>query len=144
MNWKRLLPLVAASSAWLAQSPGQPPPSAPLLTNLATAKWTHDPGDPPGSESVMLREDSKTGGMELLVRYPAGHVFAPHWHSANERMILLEGRMSLKHGGRETFLDPGGYAYLPAKEVQRLSCVSKTRCTFYVYWDGKLDFHTVK
>jgi hypothetical protein len=30
---------------------------------------------------------------------------------------------------------------LPAREVQKLACVSKTRCTFYVYWDGKLDFH---
>jgi quercetin dioxygenase-like cupin family protein len=144
MKWKTRLPLVAAASIWLAQSPGQPGPAGAVLTNLAGAKWTHDAGDPPGSESVLLREDPKTGGMELLVRYPAGHVFTPHWHSANERMIVLEGRISLRNSDRETFLDPGGYAYLPAKEVQRMSCASKTRCTFYVQWDGQLDFHSVK
>jgi len=77
----------------------------------------------------------------LLVRYPAGHVFAPHWHTANERIVLLEGRMSLRQTDGERFLDPGGFAFLPAREPQRLSCVSKTRCTFYVYWDGKLDNH---
>ena len=83
--------------------------------------------------------------MELLVRYPAGHVFAPHWHSVNERILVLEGRLSVKVGeaGR-TSLDPGGFAYLPAKEVQRLTCTSKSRCTFYISWDGKLDTHKVQ
>src|ERR1044071_2445992 len=113
-----------------------------VIANHAAAKWAHEAGDPPGSESVTLREDPRTGAVELLVRYPAGHVFKPHWHTANERMVLIEGRMSLRQGDRpETFLEPGGYAYLPAREVQRSACVSQTRCTFYVYWDGKLDFH---
>jgi quercetin dioxygenase-like cupin family protein len=116
--------------------------SQTIITNHSTAKWVHEAGDAPGSESVTLREDPQTGALELLVRYPAGHVFKPHWHSANERMILIEGRMSLRQGnGPETFLESGGYAFLPAKEVQRSACISKTRCTFYVYWDGKLDFH---
>jgi quercetin dioxygenase-like cupin family protein len=112
-----------------------------VLANLAAARWSHEPGDPPGSDSVTLREDSQTGALEQLARYPPGHVFAPHWHTANERIILLEGRMSIGPSGDEKFLDPGGYAFLPAKEVQHMACVSKTRCTFYVYWDGKLDFH---
>ena len=128
--------LLMAAGVALAQS---------VATNLADAKWTHDKGDPPGSESVLLREDPKTGGMELLVRFPAGHVIAPHWHSANERVILAEGRLSLRVGSSpEVILDPGGFAWLPAKEVQHLSCVSKTRCTFYLSWDGKLDTHKVQ
>jgi hypothetical protein len=122
----------------------QPSSSSAVIANLATAKWTHDAGDPPGSENVLLREDPKTGGMELMVRYPGGHVFRPHWHSANERIILIEGRLSLKQPEGEKFLEPGGYAFLPAKEVQRLACVSQTRCTFYVYWDSKLDFNPAR
>lgn len=118
----------------------QPIANTAVVANLATAKWVHDAGDPPGATNVLLREDAKSGGMELLVRYPAGHTFRPHWHSANERIILLEGRLSLG----EKFLDPGGYAFLPAKEVQRLSCVSKTPCAWYMAWDGKLDFHSAQ
>jgi len=118
----------------------QPAPK-PIVANQATAQWTHDAGDPPGSESVTLREDAQTGGLELLVRYPAGHTFRPHWHTANERIVLLEGRLSLKQDDAELFLEPGSYAFLPARQVQRMSCVSKTRCAFYVYWDSKLDFH---
>jgi quercetin dioxygenase-like cupin family protein len=127
--------LIAAGVA-LAQS---------VVTNIAGAKWTHDKGDPPGAESVFLREDAKTGGMDLLVRFPAGHVIAPHWHSVNERVIVAEGKLSVRVGSAaEVLLDPGGYAFLPAKEVQRISCVSKTQCTFYLQWDGKLDNHKVQ
>lgn len=109
--------------------------------NPGEAKWEREAKDPPGAESVTLREDAKTGGLELLVRYPAGHKFAPHWHSANERILLIEGRLSIQVGDVKKTLEPGGYAYLPAKEVQRMACVSDTRCGFYIYWDGKLDFH---
>ena len=117
----------------------------PVLTNLGTARWTHDKGAPPGSESVLLRQDAQTGAMELLVRYPAGHVFAPHWHSVNERIVVLEGKLSIRVGtAAETSLEAGGFAFLPAKEVQRLACTPASRCTFYIYWDGKLDNHKVQ
>jgi len=112
-----------------------------VIVNPTENKWQHDPGDPPGSQSIVLREDAKTSEIELLARYPPGHVFPPHWHSANERIVLLEGRMSITNGNTVEYLDSGGFAYLPAKELQRMACVSQTECRFYVYWDGKLDFH---
>jgi quercetin dioxygenase-like cupin family protein len=107
------------------------------LVNPGVAKWTPARD---GTESVVIREDDQT--TEYLVRVPAGHVFRPHWHSVDERTVLLEGRLSLRQGdGPETLLDAGGYAFLPAKEAQHTKCVSTTRCAFYVRWDGKLDFH---
>jgi quercetin dioxygenase-like cupin family protein len=79
-----------------------------------------------------------------LVRYPAGHVIAPHFHDSNERLIVAEGQMTLKKDTGDAVIDAGGYAYLPAKEVQRLSCTSKTRCTFYLLWDGNPQSHPAK
>jgi hypothetical protein len=50
--------------------------------------------------------------------------------------------LSLQQGkAPETVLEAGGYAFLPAKEAQHTKCVSTTRCAFYVFWDGQLDFH---
>jgi len=136
MKSKLLLSLAAMGLLW-----SQAGPNTAIIANLADVKWTRDPGDAPGSDGVMLREDPKTGATELLARYPPGHVFKPHWHNVNERIVLLEGRLSLHQGESERFLDAGGFAFLPAREVQRMSCVSKTRCVFYAYWDGKLDFN---
>jgi len=115
--------LIVMAGLLLAESGGV------VVVNPGTAKWQ--------AESVVLREDAQTGALELFARYPAGHVFEPHWHSVNERMVLVEGRVSVNHAP----LEPGGFAYLPAKQVHTMTCVSATRCSFYVSWDGHLDFH---
>jgi hypothetical protein len=49
---------------------------------------------------------------------------------------MLEGRLSLRHEDTEIFLDPGGCGFLPARELPTMACGSKTRCSFYVSWDG--------
>jgi quercetin dioxygenase-like cupin family protein len=90
----------------------------PILANLDTANWTHDKSDPPGMESVVLREDSQTGGMEMLVRFPPGHLIKPHYHESNERILVLEGQLTVRQDSGETALHPGGFAFLPAREVQ--------------------------
>lgn len=112
-----------------------------IIVNPAEAKWEASKGK---SESTTLREDPKTGAVELFARYPAGHVFAPHWHDSNERVVLIEGRLMMEEKDSKKFLESGGYAYLPAHKVQRMTCVSETRCAFYVYWDGPLDSHPAK
>lgn len=115
--------------------------SRAILTNLATAPWSHDKGDPPGSESVLLRHDTQTKALELLVRFPAGHVIAPHWHDSNERIIVLEGQLVMSQDGKQAVLETGGFAYLPKGEVQRISCSASSRCTFYLAWDGSPRSH---
>jgi quercetin dioxygenase-like cupin family protein len=118
--------------------------SKAIVTNLDTAKWTRDKGDPAGYEGVMLHADQANGGMDLLVRFPAGHVIAPHSHESNERIIVVEGQLTLRQDISDAHIDAGGYAFLPAREVQRLACSSKTRCTFYLSWDGRPDSHPAK
>jgi quercetin dioxygenase-like cupin family protein len=140
VTWKPQLLAIAGTLAIAATQTA----SAPVVTNLDSARWSHDKGDPPGMESVFLREDAGTGGIELLVRFPAGHVIAPHSHDSNERLIVLEGRMTLRQDSGETGLNPGAYAFLPAHEVQRLSCGSAGRCTVYLAWDGNPKSHPAR
>lgn len=115
--------------------------SGAIRVNAAEAKWEHEARDPQGAESVTLREDPATGGMELLVHYPGGHIFKPHWHNSNERIVMLSGKLSMRENGAETFLEPGGYAFLPAKHLQQLVCVSQVTCSYYVAWDGDFRSH---
>jgi quercetin dioxygenase-like cupin family protein len=140
VTWTHKLLTAAAA---LAIAAAQPVSNA-VATNPGSAKWSHDKGDPPGMESVFLREDARTGGIELLVRFPAGHAIAPHWHDSNERLIVLEGRMTLREESGETTLEPGGYAFLQAKGVQRLACAPGARCTVYLAWDGSPKSHAAR
>jgi quercetin dioxygenase-like cupin family protein len=115
-----------------------------IVVNLDTAHWTHEQGSPSGSEAAMVRADPVSGGMDLLVRFPPGHVIAPHFHDSNERIFVAEGQLTLRKDSGDVILKTGGFAFLPAGEVQRLSCSSTTRCSFYLSWDGKPDSHPVK
>jgi quercetin dioxygenase-like cupin family protein len=132
----RLAVMAIGAGILLAQSGANPP----VILNQKDAVWTPE-SSTPGADGALLREDPQSGGLELFVHYPAGHVFAPHWHSANERIILVEGMMSIQVGSMHKELQPGGYAFLPAKQVQTMSCGAASRCEFYVFWDGKLDNH---
>src|SRR5271154_3875646 len=136
----KLILLLSVSVAIAAAQPD----SKAVVINLDTANWTHGKGDSAGSESVLVGQDAATGGMELLVRFPFGHVIPPHWHESNERIIVLEGQLTLAKDNGDAVINTGGYAFLPAREIQRLSCSSKTRCTFYLFWDGKFQSHAAK
>ena len=127
----------------LAVAAGQSSTQA-VIVNLETANWTHEKGSPTGSEGVLVHADQTNGGIDLLVRFPAGHVIAPHFHDSNERIFIAEGQLTLHQDTGDKLLSAGGFAFLPAHEIQRLSCSSNTRCTFYLSWDGKPDSHPAK
>lgn len=131
------------ASGCLAVATAQSPSKA-IVVNTDTANWTHEKGAEAGSEGVMVHADQATSGMDLLVRFPAGHVIAPHFHDSNERIVVAEGQLTLKRDTGDSTINTGGFAFLPAGEIQRLSCTSTTRCTFYLMWDGKPDSHAVK
>jgi quercetin dioxygenase-like cupin family protein len=133
MKLAAALLVVGTALAWA-------PSAVVVVPNLADAKWSHDPKD--NSDSVFLFQDPKTGAMDLLVRYPAGKKLGPHWHSVNERLVLLEGKLSVRAGDApETVVSAGGVVLSPAREPHGMTCISSTPCTFYISWDGKLDTH---
>lgn len=116
-------------------------PGQTILTNSNGNLWKQDPGDLPGHESIILREDAATGAIEFFTRYAAGHVFQPHWHTANERIVLLEGRLEIRAGDHQETIEPAGFAFFPGKQLHQMKCVSTKRCAFYLSWDTKPDFH---
>jgi mannose-6-phosphate isomerase-like protein (cupin superfamily) len=121
-----------SATAW-AQSPAD----VPVVVNSHEAKWQHDADDPPGGESLVLRMDRKTGAMEFFARDPPGFAFKTHSHKANERFLLMEGKASVEVGDAKSPVEPGGFAYFPAGQVHRISCVSSTPCMWYLAWDAK-------
>jgi hypothetical protein len=60
--------------------------------------------------------------------------------SANERIVLGEGRISIEEGEARRLIEPGGYAYLSAPDTENDLRLT-TRGSFYGFWDSPLDFH---
>lgn len=105
-------------------------------------RWEPIPNMKPGAQRVVLRQDPATGATELVARYPEGYVVRWHWHTANERLVVLQGRFRIEAKGHQIQLERGGFVFQPGKNVHQVSCISG-ECMYYALWDGKWDINYV-
>jgi quercetin dioxygenase-like cupin family protein len=154
--------LVAGSAA------GQPPPEHGVARNASEMKMGPIAGLPTCIQGAVAAGDPANSGFVVYVKGKAGCTIPYHWHSANERVIIVSGtaRMSMREMGdmpkgdapkgdapkgdksdtakgesAPVMLKAGGFVELPAKHVHQLKCTDA--CTLYVLSDGKFDIHYV-
>jgi uncharacterized cupin superfamily protein len=87
--------------------------------NLFAADVEYDAGDPEGYRAGMLRFGERIGAADLggsIYELPPGQSNCPyHYEYGNEEwLIVLEGRLTLRHPGGEEELGPGDVVCFPA------------------------------
>ncbi len=56
--------------------------------------------------------------------------------------MLVDGRLAVKYqGSGEAMLEPGTYAYGPARLPHRADCRSAEPCTLFIAFEGPVDRH---
>jgi quercetin dioxygenase-like cupin family protein len=51
---------------------------------------------------------------------------SPHYHTAEEQLIIVKGNVSTgMEGMRDTVLGPGGFAMMPSKQPPWFTCTAK-------------------
>jgi uncharacterized RmlC-like cupin family protein len=139
-------PANTAAAAPAASGPAIPEASEKPLAIAAAAadlQWGPcPPGMPEGCEIAVLHGDPAKPNADVLLRVPAGAAIAPHWHSSAERIMLVTGRLAVKYqGSAEAMLEPGTYAYGPARLPHRADCRSAEPCTLFIAFEGPVDRH---
>ena len=113
---------LALAPAALAQNPSQATPGAApsaISLNSADLKWGPAPPVlPRGAQvAVLLGDPFRPGPFVFRLQVPDGYKIAPHWHTQDEELTILQGRFVLHMGDTtraETHtLVPGGFHYLP-------------------------------
>lgn len=100
------------------------------------------PGMPEGCQITVLHGDPAKPNADIFLRVPAGAAIAPHWHSSAERMMLVAGSLAVKYqGSAEATLEPGTYAYGPARLPHRADCRSAEPCILFIAFEGPVDRH---
>jgi quercetin dioxygenase-like cupin family protein len=95
--------------------------------------------------SALETGNPDTGPSTFLLKAPAGCRVAPHYHTAEEHLIVIEGSVSTGMTGmHDITLTPGGVAVMPGKAVHWFSCVGKSACLMAVAFDQKYDIVWVK
>jgi quercetin dioxygenase-like cupin family protein len=103
-------------------------PSGAVVRPLAGTKFAGD-GDLKCLSSVLENGDPAAGASTILLKAAPGCVVPPHFHTAEEQLIVVRGEVSTgMEGMSATVLGPGGFAMMPGKKTHWFTCASKTEC----------------
>jgi quercetin dioxygenase-like cupin family protein len=110
-----------------------------LITPLEKARFAQD-DDVKCLMTALENGNPDTGPSTFLLKAPAGCRVAPHYHTAEEQLIVIRGKVLTEMKGmRSVELTAGGVAVMPAKAVHWFSCTGKDACLMVVTFNQKYD-----
>lgn len=126
--------------------PGSVAPEQPISLRPADLVWVDVPGLPQGSKRTVVRGDAARGPFEAFVRFPDGSELAPHWHTANEFLVIISGSVLFGFGEKAdktkaVEYGPGSYIYIPGKTPHWVW--AKSELVFLQHYTGPADRHLV-
>jgi quercetin dioxygenase-like cupin family protein len=126
-----------------AQAPNSGPKPG-IVRPLSEVKFP--PGDGPDCLQFFLETgDLKTGPSTAIMKAAPKCVVPPHYHTAQEQLIIVKGDVSTgMQGMQDTVLGPGGFAMMPSKQPHWFTCTAKEECLMFVAFDRAYDIVWLK
>jgi quercetin dioxygenase-like cupin family protein len=115
-----------------------------IVRQLADVKFPA--GDGPDCLQFFLENgDMKTGPSTAIMKAAPKCVVPPHYHAAEEQLIIVRGYVSTgMEGMKDTVLGPGGFAMMPSKAPHWFTCTAKEECLMFVTFDRAYDIVWLK
>jgi quercetin dioxygenase-like cupin family protein len=126
-----------------AQTPNSGPKPG-VVRQLSEVKFPL--GDGPDCLQFFLETgDLKTGPSTAIMKAAPKCVIPPHYHTAEEQLIIVKGDVSTgMQGMQDTVLGPGGFAMMPSKQPHWFTCTAKEECLMFVTFDRAYDIVWLK
>jgi quercetin dioxygenase-like cupin family protein len=119
-------------------------PKTGVVRPLTEVKFPPD-DEPKCLQFSLENGDLKTGPSTAIMKASPNCVVAPHYHTAEEQLIIVRGEVATgMEGMGETVLGPGGFALMPSKQVHWFTCTAKEECLMFVTFDRAYDIVWVK
>jgi quercetin dioxygenase-like cupin family protein len=116
--------------------------SAGVALNIAEMKFAPLPGMPTCATGAVSSGDPTKGASIILAKATKGCTFPNHWHTPNEKVMIVSGSAHLEmKDGKPASLRPGGFADIPSKHVHSFKCTSQ--CMLFIHSDAPFDMHYV-
>ena len=115
---------------------------APITRSVSSAlQWAPCPAIfPKGCQIAVLNGDPAKPNADVFLRVPGGYAIPAHSHTSAERMILVEGKLTVRYkGAAAAVLTPGQYAYGPASLPHEARCARGKSCTLFIAFEGPVD-----
>ena len=119
----------------------------PLVVSLEAVQWGPPGGGngfPVGVRTARQGIDPDTGGMTYYAKFPAGSHFDLHWHTHNEYVVVVAGKLTIVLGDQSHCLVAGSYIVIPGKMHHSWDVSSGEDAVILVRRGGPADFHFIK
>ena len=119
----------------------------PLVTNLDDVVWGAPGGGngaPVGVQTAQQGIDPETNGVTYYAKFPAGSHFDLHWHTHNEFVAVMSGKVTLVLGDQTHSLETGSYIVIPGAMNHSWDVPAGADIVILVRRAGPADFHFVK
>ena len=95
---------------------------------------------PTGCEIAVLHGDPATNNTDIFFKVPENFAIPHHWHTSPERMVLVSGKLKVTYDNQATeTLQPGSYAYGPAKLPHTAFCEQGDPCVLFIAFEEPVD-----
>lgn len=126
-----------------AQGP-QPGLKSGIVRRFSDVKFPAGEG-PDCLQFFLENGDLRTGPSTAIMKAQPNCDVPPHYHTAEEQLIIVTGNVSTGMQGMEdTILSPGGFAMMPSKRPHWFSCTAKEECLMFVTFDRPYDIVWLK
>ena len=89
--------------------------------------------------------EMNTGPSTAIMKAKQNCVVPPHYHTAEEQLIIVKGNVSTgMEGMKDAVLGPGGFAMMPSKAPHWFTCTAKEECLMFVTFDRAYDIVWLK
>ncbi len=119
-----------------------------VLQNEKDVKWADAPPFlPPGAQiAVVEGKPNMKGPFTVRLKLPANYKVPPHWHPADEHVVVLSGTLYMGTGDKIDMesakaLTVGGFGLMPAK--MHHYAFTKEATTILVYGTGPVEFNYI-
>lgn len=92
-----------------------------------------------------LHGDPAKPNSDVFFKVGGGDELPLHWHTSAERMVLVQGELTVRYQGHAPVtLTPGIYAYGPPKLPHDGRCNSDDACILFIAFEQPVDAYEVK
>ena len=124
--------VVALGAGPLVAQEADPPisltPDDPSLEWIPCADFIPD-----DCQAAILRLGPDGRNSDVLYRIPAGMSLPAHWHTSQERMILISGEFHIDYDGHPPLvMGAGSYAWGPPGVPHTARCADRGTCLVFV------------
>ncbi len=132
--------LLAMTMAVSGYAQTQPSPGEGGVHKLSTALGGKV-GCP--AEGVEMGDAAK-GASIIVERWSKGCVIPWHWHTPNEHVMMVSGRLKFEMKDEKPVLvKAGDFVLIPSHHISQATCVGPQSCIDFLYTDTAFDVHFV-